>query len=222
MIMSQRNKIEIGVFLLPPNEVSKIIDNVGRVVFDYLGNVDSKLKYRKNIPHLSLYQMSIPVCKLENLDFELKAIFSDISSIEVELENFLRVSSGNIFWCIKDDNDFRVLENKILNSSVIDFHSGNPDQTKEIDTSTLSLEQKRYLDRYGIFWVKNYCIPHFTVFYDITEHEDYCKNNICRSINVNSEKFFMTKAAYGVLDYRGNVVKILGVYDLLLLENYGK
>ena len=75
MIMSQRNKIEIGIFLLPPNEVSKIIDDVGKIVFDCLGNIDSKLKYRKNIPHLSLYQMSIPVCKIENLDSELKAIY---------------------------------------------------------------------------------------------------------------------------------------------------
>lgn len=214
MIMNQINKVEIGIFLLPPNETSRIIDNVGRDVFDHLSKIDPKLKYRKNIPHISLYQMSIPVCKLEDLDFELKAIFRDVFPIEVELENFLRVSSGNIFWCIKDDKDFRMLENKILNSSVVDLHSGNPEQIKEIDISTLSLEQKRYLDQYGIFWIKNYCTPHFTVFYDIMKHEDYCKNNICRSINVNSEKFFITKAAYGILDYRGNVVKILGIYDL--------
>lgn len=218
-ITDKFNKIEIGVVLLPSSNIDTKVKNISKAIFDNLSKADPYFEYKSNIPHISLYQLSLPVYKIDELDAELKNIFENISLFDIDLEGELKIQSGNIFWCVEENKELRDLEGKILTSSVVQLHSGSPEQVNDMDINELTLEKKQYLEKYGIFWIKNYCTPHFTVFYNISKHEDYYKNNIHPVINVSPDKFTVTSAAYGVLDYRGNLVKLLGIYPLKVTQS---
>lgn len=217
-VIDKFNKIEIGVVLLPPRNIDEEVKNISKSILDSLNKTGLCFECKSNIPHISLYQLSLPVCKIDELDTELSDIFKNIAFFDVNLEGELKIQSGNIFWCAKENKEFKSLEAKILASPVVRLHSGSPKQINDINIDELTLEKKQYLEKYGIFWIKNYCTPHFTVFYNISKHEDYYKNNIHSVINVSPNKFTVTRAAYGILDYRGNLVKLLGIYPLKITQ----
>ena len=205
------NVAEVGIVALPSQEISKQAKQFNKSIYNYLLKQDAQIINAANIPHLSFYQLAIPVDRLNDLEKSLSSIAYQTKSFSINLDNKLKIQGGNIFWNAIDFSAFKELENTILSSNITDLRQGYLRQLE--DPKTLSAEKQQLVKQYGIYWIKKLATPHITIFYDIPE-QDKGLAGYLKQLNVATRKFTVKYLAYGLLDYSGNVVKIIKAYPL--------
>lgn len=205
------NTVEIGIIAVPAPTVSKQAKEFNRLVNEYLSKQDSQIINARNIPHLSFYQAAIPVNRLDDLEKTVQSIARQTKVFPIHLRDKLQIQGTNIFWNAENYDTFKMLENKILDSNIPALRQGFLRQLE--DPNTLPPEKQQLVKRYGIYWIKQLATPHITIFYDIPEkHGDLAV--YLSKLKVTAQTFEVKYLGYGLVDYSGNVVKIIKLYAL--------
>lgn len=210
-IFAFSNVIEIGIIAIPSPQIAQQTKNFNQLIKQYLAKRNTALVNVMNIPHLSFYQLAIPVNRLDAVETNLKKIAQQTKVFSLHLKNKPQIQGANVFWNAEDYAAFKQLENKVLDSKIPALRQGYLRQLE--DPKTLSPEQQQLVKQYGIYWIKQLATPHITVFYDLPKNVQGLVDYL-EQLKVTAPIFAVQYLGYGLIDYSGNVVKIVKLYPL--------
>ncbi len=205
---TEDSQFELGVALLPSNEVQQEARRLNNLIANQLPEIEN----RDNVFHLSLFQGKFNCSDLGKLKMTLDEIATEITISNFLLEEELEDMGINIFWNAKNDSSLQALHESVV-KIFSQYRGGMPGQFLKFYES-LPLNKKQQLDLYGVLGVMNEFKPHITVFYRSDSNPK--TQNILKLLKPEKSflNFIPTQFVLGKLGYDGNIVEI--VYQVSL------
>ena len=215
-VFAHAKEIEIGIVLLPDDDVRLASETLSKQIYDELDAIDFSIAKVANQPHISLFQMNMDESFLPALHKALATITLECPKMSLELEPYLRNTYENIFWDVaKDTNDYSILEGVF--QTVVDKVANlrHPNLMRQLRNIELSKDDLALIERYGVnFGVPGRFNPHITICYDSGQSKQI--DGVVNKIAIPQKKLTCNQLAIARLGFSGNVEEILASFDINL------
>ena len=217
--------LEIGVVILPDEATSHEAERLGHEAIAAINRTSLSTHYLSNIPHISLFHMTLTEATLTQAKDILLDIAKETASFPIQMDNTLTAALYYVFWnahAAKNCAKINALLQQVVERL---YRLRAPELLQQIADfyEHFSLEQKKLTDKYGFpFSQPNVSFnPHITVVYNtgIDRQDKEMKNRqVAAAIQnirpLHNCQFTANTLALVELGYYGNITKIIETFSL--------
>ena len=197
-----------NVVLLPPKEVNEEAIRLSKLIAKSFA-VEFVLDGKNFYPHLTLFQLSIPIKSLPVINDLLKDTLK--STIETKFDKYFAAQNGFISWDCQINQQLLELHKKVINKTN-HFRKNRPLPSKKLQYNFLTTKDNIQIKKFGSSGLLGNFRPHIT----LARLKDGSHYKEALSL-LPFKKPLLVKfkqAAIGELSTHGTVVKIISVYKL--------
>ena len=197
-----------NIVLLPPKEVSEEAIRLSKLIAKSFA-AEFVLDGKNFYPHLTLFQLSIPMKSLPVVNDLLKNTLK--STIETKFDKYYGAQNGFISWDCQINQQLLELHKKVIDKTN-HFRRNRPLPSKKLQYNFLTTKDNIQIKKFGSSGLLENFRPHIT----ITRLKDgkYYKEALEALPVKKTHLVKFTKAALGELSTHGTVIKIISEYKL--------
>lgn len=158
--------------------------------------------------NVTLYRFALTEENMKKIYLTMQDL--KVKPIELNFNTLYDSDDRSIDWGVDQNQSLLDLHREIVNMAAP--YIKRPLKSMQDKYNSLSLDQRRQIDKFGTLDVLSLYKPHMTLFYQ------YPANNklsaIPKLVHVSPVKCLATKIAIGEIDYNGNLKNILHVVNM--------
>jgi hypothetical protein len=207
---------ELNICLQGKGNILNVFLDLREKVEFLLSGLDVTFEKCLNIPHVSLYQMNYRGRDIKLLHDKLEQICNAQGKILFTMDAQLDLVGKNIFWRSQEALENQQLQN--LLNHIVDYisplRSSHPMGQIREKMNALSLEEKRLVEKYGVYWgLPHNFNPHITLAYNVSR-TDKAIVEALKTIRVpEGISFLASELCLGSIGYHGNLESSISTYS---------